>query len=73
MMVGNAETDIVLDMWNSPHLGLCIWHFNKDTWRWELVQELQSPMGDVNLDVVYGPRKHKQLRSWEADLQTWLK
>ncbi|OQE46723.1 hypothetical protein PENCOP_c001G07112 [Penicillium coprophilum] len=72
MMSANAQTDIVLDTWNTAHLGSHIRPvFGKDTWTWDLVLGLRSPMGDVNLDVVYGLRQIKELRSWEVGLASW--
>lgn len=71
MMSANAQTDIVLDMWNSPYLEAHLWsQFGEDSWTWDLVRGLQSPMGDVNLDVVYGLRKQKEVRSWEVRVQS---
>ncbi|KAJ5163785.1 uncharacterized protein N7500_005615 [Penicillium coprophilum] len=72
VMSANAQTDIVLDTWNTAHLGPHIRPvFGKDTWTWDSVLRLQSPMGDVDLDVVYGVRKIKELRRWEVSLQSW--
>ncbi|KAJ5513926.1 hypothetical protein N7463_003478 [Penicillium fimorum] len=72
MMSANAQTDIVLDTWSTPHPGPHIEsEFGKDTWTLELVEGLQSPMGDVDLDVVYGSRKAKEPRSWEVSLESW--
>ncbi|KAJ5835203.1 hypothetical protein N7447_001229 [Penicillium robsamsonii] len=72
MMSANAQTDIVLDTWSTLHPGPHIkMEFGKDTWSWELVEGLESPMGDVNLDAVYASRKAKEPRSWEVSLETW--
>ncbi|OQE10746.1 hypothetical protein PENVUL_c003G08029 [Penicillium vulpinum] len=70
MMSANAQTDVVLDTWNSPYLEARLWReFGKDTWTWDLIRGLQSPMGDLNLDVVYGSRKQQELQTWEVHLQ----
>ncbi|KAJ5978629.1 hypothetical protein N7501_001971 [Penicillium viridicatum] len=70
MMSANAQTDIVLDTWNSPYLEPHLWpQFGEDTRTWDLVRGLQSPVGDVDLDVVYALRKHKEVRSWEVRVQ----
>ncbi|KOS40770.1 hypothetical protein ACN38_g8357 [Penicillium nordicum] len=71
MMSANAQTDVVLDTWNSPYLEAHLWpQFGEDTWTWDLVRGLQSPMGDIDLDVVYASRKHREVRSWEVRLQS---
>ncbi|KAJ5507940.1 hypothetical protein N7527_010083 [Penicillium freii] len=70
MMSANAQTDIVLDTWNSPYLEPHLWpQFGEDTWTWDLVRGLQAPMGDVDLDVVYALRKHREVRNWEVRVQ----
>ncbi|KAJ6187935.1 hypothetical protein N7519_002843 [Penicillium mononematosum] len=70
MMSANAQTDIVLDTWNSPYLSRHLWsqfgEVGEDTWTWDLVRGLQSPMGDLNLDVVYASRKRKEVQSWHV-------
>ncbi|KAJ5384326.1 hypothetical protein N7517_002237 [Penicillium concentricum] len=72
MMSANAQTDIVLETWNTNDLRPHLWStFAKDTWTWDLIRGLQSPMEDVNLDVVYALRKHKELRRWQINVQSW--
>lgn len=70
-MSANAWTDIVLDTWNSLYLEPHLWpQFGEDTWMWDLVRGLQSSMGDIDLDVVYVLRKHREVRSWEVCVQS---
>jgi hypothetical protein len=74
MMSANAQTDIVLDTWNSPYLSDHLWsQFGEDIWTWDLVRGLQSPMEDLNLDVVYASRKRKEVQSWHVCVErAWM-
>lgn len=70
MTSANAQTDIVPGTWNSPYLEPHLWpQFGEDTLDVGLSTRTSISDGDVDIDVVYALRKHREVRSWEVRVQ----
>ncbi|CAI7647472.1 unnamed protein product [Penicillium pancosmium] len=60
-------TSLLLDTWHTERMPLNLMNtFGEDTWTWDLIRGLQSPMGDLDVDEVLRNRKVESVDSWRT-------
>jgi hypothetical protein len=61
----NLETNIVFDTWHTEHMPCELSDsFGQDTWTWDLIRGLKSPIGDLDLDELLERKSLEQVTSW---------
>ncbi|KAJ5413920.1 hypothetical protein N7509_000547 [Penicillium cosmopolitanum] len=61
------DTSLLLDTWHTERMPLNLMNtFGEDTWTWDLIRGLQSPMGDLDVDEVLRKRKVESVNRWRT-------